>query len=105
MEIRKAWGRAVSVVLFLSLLLAPAAHAQSDAQKTQAKDHYEKARRYYDVGKYKEAIDEYQQVYLAIDDPNMLYNIAQAYRLWDKPEEAVRFYRNFLRRASGTPLR
>ncbi len=106
MEIRKAWGRAVSVVLFLSLCFATTpALAQSDAQKQQAKDRYEKARRYYDVGKYKDAIDEYQQVYLLIDDPNMLYNIAQAYRLWDKPEEAVRFYRNFLRRSANTPLR
>lgn len=78
------------------------AHAQSDAQKKeQAKEHFDKARKLYDVGRYAEAIEEYQKVYLLIDDPTTLYNIAQAYRLWDKPDEAIRFYRNYLRRSPG----
>jgi tetratricopeptide (TPR) repeat protein len=79
--------------------LSSSAHAQSDAQKQEAKEHSDKARRLYDVGKYSEAIEEYQKVYLLTDDPNMLFNIGQCYRLTDRPEEAVRFYRSYLRRA------
>ena len=60
---------------------------------------YERATRAYDVGKYNEAIEEYQKAYEIGGDPPMLYNIAQAYRLNDQPNEALRFYRRYLQRA------
>jgi len=80
--------------------VAPAAaRAESEAEKkAQAKDHYEMATRFYDVGKYGEAIDEYEQAYLLIEDAALLFNIGQAYRLWDRPEDAIRAYKNYLRR-------
>lgn len=100
MNSRNAGRAAVIVVLLAGLGVAPgAAQAQTEAAKQQAKEHHEKARRLYDVGKYNEAIEEYQKVYLLVDDPNMLFNIAQCYRLSDRPEEALRFYRNYLRRS------
>jgi tetratricopeptide (TPR) repeat protein len=75
------------------------ARAESEAEKKQqAKDHYELATRFYDVGKYGEAIAEYEQAYLLIEDAALLFNIGQAYRLWDRPEDAMRAYKNFLRR-------
>jgi len=79
---------------------APAvARAESEAEKkSQAKVHYEMATRFYDVGKYGEAIDEYEQAYLLIEDAALLFNIGQAYRLWDRPEDAIRSYKNYLRR-------
>jgi tetratricopeptide (TPR) repeat protein len=81
------------------LLLARPAAAQGDGdKKLQAKEHYEKATRFYDVGKYGEAIAEYEQAYLLVDDAALLFNIGQAYRLWDRPEEAIRSYKNYLRR-------
>jgi tetratricopeptide (TPR) repeat protein len=81
------------------LVLARPSAAQVDAdKKPAAKEHYEKATRFYDVGKYGEAIAEYEQSYLLIDDPALLFNIGQAYRLWDHPEEAIRSYKNYLRR-------
>jgi tetratricopeptide (TPR) repeat protein len=75
------------------------ARAESDAEKKQqAKEHYEMATRFYDVGKYGEAINEYEQAYLLIEDAALLFNIGQAYRLWDRPEDASRAYKNYLRR-------
>jgi tetratricopeptide (TPR) repeat protein len=68
-------------------------------QKQEMKSLYERATRAYDVGKYNEAIEEYQKAYEIGGDPPMLYNIAQAYRLNDQPGEAVRFYRRYLQRA------
>ncbi len=56
------------------------------------------ATRLYDVGKYGEAISEYEQAYLLIEDAALLFNIGQAYRLWDRPEDAIRAYKNYLRR-------
>jgi tetratricopeptide (TPR) repeat protein len=70
----------------------------SAPQKADMRQHYEKATRAYDVGKYQEAIEEYQKAYEIGGDPAMLYNIAQAYRLNDQPGEAIRFYRRYLQR-------
>jgi tetratricopeptide (TPR) repeat protein len=79
-------------------LSASPARAQSEAQnKQEAKEHYEKATRLYDLARYGDAIGEYEAAYLLVADPNLLYNMGQAYRLWDKPEEAIRCYKNYLR--------
>jgi tetratricopeptide (TPR) repeat protein len=69
------------------------------SQKSEMKAHYEKATRAYDLGKYQEAVDEYQKAYEIGGDPPMLYNIGQAYRLNDQPTEAIRFYRRYLQRS------
>ncbi|HVU52813.1 MAG TPA: tetratricopeptide repeat protein [Polyangia bacterium] len=83
------------------MFAAPAARAAdlTPAQKQEMKTLYEKATRAYDVGKYNEAIEDYQKAYEIGGDPPMLYNIAQAYRLNDQPTEALRFYRRYLQRA------
>jgi tetratricopeptide (TPR) repeat protein len=77
----------------------------SEAQKRQTKDHYEKATKYYNLGKYAEAVAEYQAAYLISADPVMLYNIAQCHRLNSQPEDAARFYKNYLRNAPSAPNR
>ena len=77
----------------------------SDTQKQKTKEHYEKATRLYNVGKYPEAIVEYEAAYLVSADPVMLFNIAQCHRLNSQPEEAARFYKNYLRNAPGAPNR
>ena len=85
--------------LVLCAAVPIAARAESEAEKKQqAKEHYEMATRFYDVGKYGEAIAEYEQAYLLVEDAALLFNIGQAYRLWDRPEDAMRAYKNFLRR-------
>jgi hypothetical protein len=91
----------VGLALLVGLLAAPAARAAdlTPAQKLEMKQLYEKATRAYDVGKYNEAIEDYQKAYEIGGDPPMLYNIAQAYRLNDQPTEALRFYRRYLQRA------
>jgi len=76
------------------------AYAQlTPQQKQEIHQHYDRATRAYDLGKYPEAVDEYQKVYEIDGDPVMLYNIAQAYRLNDQPQEAIHFYRRYLQRA------
>ncbi|HXI57841.1 MAG TPA: tetratricopeptide repeat protein, partial [Polyangia bacterium] len=86
---------------------APAAQAMqlSPQQKSEMKLHYDKATRAYDVGKYQEAIEEYQKAYEIGGDAAMIYNIAQAYRLSDQLSEAIRFYRRYLQRSPNAPNR
>jgi cell division protein FtsN len=107
----RSFGRASSGLVFFAVAMIAASvvaglgegRAQamqiSPQQKQEMKSHYEKATRAYDVGKYQEAIEEYQKAYEIGGDPPMLYNIAQAYRLNDQPSEAVRFYRRYLQRS------
>ena len=106
MGIRRAVLFAVAVAGLAAVAFPRAAYAQpTEAQKKEAREHNDLATRFYEVGKYGEAIEEYQKVYLIVDDPVLLFNIAQSYRLWGKPDEAVRFYRNYLRRAPNAPNR
>jgi hypothetical protein len=104
MNIGKVWC-GVFIVVVLAGFGRPA-HAQSETQKKQeAKALCEKAARFYDLGKYDEAIQEYEAAYLLVPDANLLYNIGQAYRLGDKPEEAIRSYKNYLRNRADAPNR
>lgn len=92
-------GYCALVVLVASVLVASFAHAATDAEKkAQAKELYERATRFYDVGKYAEAIGDYEQAYLLVEDPALLFNIGQAYRLWNRPDDAIRSYKNYLRK-------
>jgi hypothetical protein len=78
---------------------AASAMQLSPQQKQDVRVHYERATRAYDLNKYQEAVDEYQKVYEIDGDPVMLYNIGQAYRLNDQPQESIHFYRRYLQRS------
>ena len=87
-------------LVMLATLDRPALAMQlSVQQKQDVRVHYERATRAYDLNKYQEAIDEYQKVYEIDGDPVMLYNIGQAYRLNDQPQESIHFYRRYLQRS------
>jgi hypothetical protein len=100
---RGAFGLVIAVALPFVMLAAlgrPALAMQlSSQQKQDVRVHYERATRAYDLNKYQEAIDEYQKVYEIDGDPVMLYNIGQAYRLNDQPQESIHFYRRYLQRS------
>ncbi len=100
---RGAFGLVIAVAAPLVMLAAlgrPALAMQlSVQQKQDVRVHYERATRAYDLNKYQEAIDEYQKVYEIDGDPVMLYNIGQAYRLNDQPQESIHFYRRYLQRS------
>lgn len=92
----------VAVAIGLGIAAPAGAAELSEKERQEAKSQYDRATRLYDLGKYAESIEAYQKAYEIGGDPNMLYNIAQAYRLNDQPAEASRFYRRYLQRA-GNP--
>jgi hypothetical protein len=77
----------------------------TEAQKQEVRDRYDKATRFYYLRKYPEAVAEYEGIYLLSADPVMLYNIAQCHRQADQPEQALQFYKNYLRNAPGATNR
>jgi tetratricopeptide (TPR) repeat protein len=68
-----------------------------------AREHYMRGTSYYDLGKYQEAIREFEAAYESKNDPAFLYNLAQSHRLAGNPEQALHFYRTYLKRAPNIP--
>jgi tetratricopeptide (TPR) repeat protein len=55
----------------------------------------------FDLGAFDEAIREYSEAYRVIDDPALLYNIAQAHRLSGNKAEAMHFYKIYLSKGTA----
>ena len=95
------------LIATLSLLVASAAWAQAKPDsKTAAKEHYARGTSYYDLGKYDDAIKEFEAAYQLKNDPAFLYNLAQSYRLAGNAERALHFYQHVpALRAEGAQAR
>ncbi len=94
------------LIATLSLLVASAAWAQAKPDsKTAAKEHYARGTSYYDLGRYDDAIKEFEAAYQLKNDPAFLYNLAQSYRLAGNEERALHFYKTYLRYVPKAPKR
>jgi len=62
-----------------------------------ARAHCDKGKHEFDLGRFVEAAREYELAYDAKDDPALLFNIGQAYRLAGNYPRAINAYRSFLR--------
>jgi tetratricopeptide (TPR) repeat protein len=74
-----------------------------DANKAAAKEHYQRGTSLYDLGHYPEAIKEFEAAYELKNDPAFLYNLAQSYRQAGDAEQALHFYRTYLRYVPKPP--
>jgi tetratricopeptide (TPR) repeat protein len=93
-------GASVVVLALVALTSTSAAD-----ERTEAKEHFVKGTKAFDLGAYEEAVSEYSAAYRLHDDPALLYNIAQAHRLAEHTTEALRFYRMFLVRSPNATNR
>ncbi len=66
------------------------------ADKKTALEHYERGTTAYNLGRFEDAITEYQSAYESHPAPEFLFNIAQAYRQLDRCEPATFFYKRYL---------
>jgi tetratricopeptide (TPR) repeat protein len=71
----------------------------ADGDKIAAKAHFEAATRLYDIHEYAKALEEYKAAYLAKPDPAFLFNVGQCYRRLGKFDQALEFYREYLKKA------
>jgi len=69
-----------------------------------AKAHTKQGSAYYDLGRYADANAEFESAYLIEQDPALLYNMGQCQRKLGKSEEAVHFFRTYLRRSPSGPF-
>ena len=96
-------ARGVIGVIVATLLLAALPAAGQDL--SSAKEHFVRGTKLYDLGRYLEAAKEYEATYEIKDDPALLFNIGQAYRLGGDLSSAIRAYKSFLRRVPASSQR
>jgi hypothetical protein len=94
--------------LLLTLVLCCAAlpaWAQPTAAEKESLEHWKKGGTYYDLGRFSDAIEEFQKAYELKADPTYLFNIAQAYRQADDAQKAVYFYKRYLSKSPNASNR
>ena len=98
----------VAVVLFQAMSWVPTAHAaatqdgaKTEADKDAARSEWRRGTTAYNLGHYEEAAAHFETAYTLVQDPGVLFNIAQCYRMGGKLNQALERYRAFLRNASA----
>lgn len=91
------------LVLLGCVALASMAGADETDDVNAARMHYKKGTRAFELGHYADAITEYEAAYKAKDDPALLFNLAQAYRLNSDSVGALRAYKAYLHRIPDAP--
>ena len=92
----------VAALVLLGLSGVALADKKSDAE---AKQFYLEGTKYYNLGNFKLAVENYTKAYEKKPDPVFLYNIAQSYRLANDFGQALFFYKSFLRNLPDPPNR
>jgi tetratricopeptide (TPR) repeat protein len=101
-----------SLSLLTPALLTPAiaradrrVDPEAAAKEKEAREHYIQGMRHFDLGEVDEAVKEYRAAYQNSAAPGLLFNIAQAYRTKKDYENALQFYKNYLRLQPRAPNR
>ena len=100
---KNAYGAALILVVVLFAGIGVARAADPTAEKARA--HFQQGDTYFKLEKYANALQEFEQAYLAKQDPSFLYNIAQCHRLMGNRAEAIRFYKRYLNDAPSAANR
>jgi tetratricopeptide (TPR) repeat protein len=96
--IHRVLAAMLAVTVPATAVLAPpaAAAARGGDKKKQAKAYVDAGLAAQEGGDFDAAVDFYQKAYALVPHPTLFFNIAQAYRLGQKPVEALDYYRRFL---------
>ena len=84
----------------LVVLAVATAHADN---KPRAREAYARATQHYELGEYREALEEFKTAYRYFPDPAFLYNIAQCHRQIGESAQAIKQYRMYLIKVPDAP--
>ena len=102
----RAWvSRLLPFLLWTVVAAAPSSASAGDSSKDRARQHYKKATQLYDIGRWDEAIAEYEKAYALHEDPSLLFNMAQTCRRKGDLKRALDLYKNYLVKEPESPLR
>jgi hypothetical protein len=75
----------------------------SKEAKQEAKARFVSGQSHYNLNEFPEALVDFKEAYRLFPDPVFLYNLGQCERQLGHNEEAIRFYRSFLREQPKAP--
>src|SRR5687768_341879 len=82
------------IVLSLILWVVGVAHADD---RSVAKRHFDRGEKLFALGKFEDALDQYQLAYDAAPIPDFLFNIGQCHRNLGDYEAAIFSFRKYLK--------
>ena len=88
-----------------TLVLAIAGPASADDPKQEAKARYTTAQSHYNLNEFQEALQDFKEAYRLFPDAVFLFNGAQCERQLGNLDEAIKFYRSYLRNKPKAPNR
>lgn len=102
----RPWTTAVALALALASAaqaqsLAPAPVSSSEEQRQKAKAQYEQGVVAYDAQRFQEAVEFFLAADRLVPSAALSFNVARAYEGLTDTARALRYYRDFLRRAPG----
>ncbi len=99
----RPWYLAVLIAIVVAFAPRPAS-AEEPAMRA-AKRHYDRGEKLFALGKFDEALDEYQKAFDAKPLPGFLFNIGQCYRNLGETDSAIFTYKKFLKLDPDAPNR
>jgi tetratricopeptide (TPR) repeat protein len=93
------------ILALLALLLAVTprvAHADDPATRA-SKRHFERGEKLFALGKFDDALDEYQKAFDAKPIPDFLFNIGQCYRNLGDYQQAIFSFKKYLKLEPDAP--
>ena len=67
-----------------------------EPRRKTVEEHYQQGMKAYTLGRFEEAIEEFEKAYELRQEPVFLFNIAQSHRQNNNPQRAIFFYRRYL---------
>lgn len=93
----------VSLLVCALVALAPRAARADDPAMRSAKRHFDRGEKLFALGKFDEALDEYQKAFDAKPIPDFLFNIGQCYRNLLDYDQAVFSFKKYLQLEPDAP--
>ena len=95
-----AAARILALGVALAGSLAAVAPARADPEPpalVEARAHFQQGKAFLDAKVYDKAIEEFEAAYKLSPFPELVFNVAQAYRLADQPDKAIAAYQEYLK--------
>jgi len=87
----------IRLFAILALLFAATSARAEDLATKAAKRHFDRGEKLFALGKFDEALDEYQKAFDAKPIPDFLFNIGQCYRNLGDYQQAIFSFKKYLK--------
>jgi tetratricopeptide (TPR) repeat protein len=90
-------ARLLALAVLIGVALAPRLATADDPTMRAAKRHFDRGEKLFALGKFDDALEEYQKAFDAKPIPDFLFNIGQCYRNLGDYDQAIFSFKKFLK--------